>query len=330
MEVFLFKASFDNEKANSDHSQGSSIGIAAEYHEEAFMFDWQSLKKACKLTSEFDEETENEINEFSKSDDIIEEEFEKLVATETTSNANHYCIIVDYDNDQHIVQRCNALGNHRVQELSGTWEVDLQACFYTRDKACLLHTWKVCDRTIQVPCCGLFNYLAITKYDSLSVKSHTDEQAHFICTDCYLMHGGHLHIQPGREKKTVSCQERNEHNNDTTSALKLFIFNNITQTTNVQTTNVQNTNIQSNENEPSTTLKAQAKYLKETTCKDFGEILAYSILNAQFELEQNLSSIEQPESLAEYYNAMLSSLLNIFIGFISVLKEKRRKILARK
>src|SRR5260363_216453 len=106
MEEFLFKASFDNEEANSDCSQGSSIDIAAEHHEEAFLFDWQSLKKACKLTSEFDEETEDEINKFSESDDelsesdnIIEEEFEKLVATETTSNANHFCIIVDYDND---------------------------------------------------------------------------------------------------------------------------------------------------------------------------------------------------------------------------------------
>ncbi|CAG8830378.1 42055_t:CDS:1, partial [Gigaspora margarita] len=42
------------------------ISIIAEYHEEAFIFDWQLLRKAYKLTSDFDEETENEINEFSK------------------------------------------------------------------------------------------------------------------------------------------------------------------------------------------------------------------------------------------------------------------------
>ncbi|CAG8824023.1 5791_t:CDS:2, partial [Gigaspora margarita] len=47
---FLFEASFDNEEANSDCSQGPSIGIAAEHHKEEFIFDWQSLKKACKLT----------------------------------------------------------------------------------------------------------------------------------------------------------------------------------------------------------------------------------------------------------------------------------------
>ncbi|KAF0372740.1 hypothetical protein F8M41_013099 [Gigaspora margarita] len=77
MEEFLFKASFDNEEADT-----------------------------CKLTSEFDKETKNKINEFSESDDelsesdnIIEEKFKKLVATETTSNANHFCIIVDYNND---------------------------------------------------------------------------------------------------------------------------------------------------------------------------------------------------------------------------------------
>ncbi|CAG8779573.1 15467_t:CDS:1, partial [Gigaspora margarita] len=50
MEEFLFEASFDNEEANSDCSQGSSIGIAAEHHKEEFIFDWQLLKKACKLT----------------------------------------------------------------------------------------------------------------------------------------------------------------------------------------------------------------------------------------------------------------------------------------
>ncbi|CAG8818839.1 13417_t:CDS:1, partial [Gigaspora margarita] len=46
MEEFLFEASFDNEEANSDCSQGSSIGIAAEHYEEEFIFDWQLLKKA--------------------------------------------------------------------------------------------------------------------------------------------------------------------------------------------------------------------------------------------------------------------------------------------
>ncbi|CAG8770234.1 24958_t:CDS:2, partial [Gigaspora margarita] len=57
-EEFVLKASFDDDEVNSDCSQGSSINIAAEHHEEAFMFDWQSLRKASELTSDFDEETD--------------------------------------------------------------------------------------------------------------------------------------------------------------------------------------------------------------------------------------------------------------------------------
>ena len=70
--------------------------------------------------------------------------------------------------------------------------------------------------------------------------------------------------------------------------------------------------------------------LKETTCKDFGGILAHSILNAKSELKQKMPSIEEPKSLDEYHNAMPSLLLNFFTSLISVLKEERRQVLARK
>ena len=108
MEEYLLKSSFDNEEGNnSDSSQESCINIVMEHHEEAFTFDWQSLKKACKLTTESDEE----IDEFSESDDnflenddmmeVFEEDFEKPVFTNTaeSSNINHYCIIVDYNDN---------------------------------------------------------------------------------------------------------------------------------------------------------------------------------------------------------------------------------------
>ncbi|RIB18225.1 hypothetical protein C2G38_2185219 [Gigaspora rosea] len=91
MEEFVLKASFDDEETNSNHSQEFCISIAAEHHEEAFI-------------------TEDKINEFSESDDIIKEEFEKLVATET-----------------------------KIQELSSTWEVDLQAVKNARKNLSVLH-----------------------------------------------------------------------------------------------------------------------------------------------------------------------------------------------
>ncbi|CAG8853277.1 44675_t:CDS:1, partial [Gigaspora margarita] len=39
MEEYLLKASFNNKEVDSDSSQESYIGIAMEYHENAFMFD---------------------------------------------------------------------------------------------------------------------------------------------------------------------------------------------------------------------------------------------------------------------------------------------------
>ena len=101
-------------------------------------------------------------------------------------------------------------------------------CFFTRGNTCLRHIWEICNRTIQVPCRGLFNCLAITKHDGLSDELSIDdddnesEKPHFICTDCYITNGGYLHIQPKKGGKTISCQERGEHNNDATFALKEF------------------------------------------------------------------------------------------------------------
>ncbi|CAG8754279.1 5147_t:CDS:1, partial [Cetraspora pellucida] len=116
MEEFLLKASFD-----SDSSQESKVGIATEHDEKVFMFDWQLLRKACELT-ESDEET-NELtksdNEFSESDNMVEE-FKKPVFWKPNPNTNHFCIVVDYNKNQQMIQRCNTLGNHRVYELSGT------------------------------------------------------------------------------------------------------------------------------------------------------------------------------------------------------------------
>ncbi|CAG8788397.1 100_t:CDS:1, partial [Cetraspora pellucida] len=68
-------------------------------------------------------------------------------------------------------------------------------------KTCPLHTWKVCDRTIQAPCHGLFDCLAFTTYDGLSVESFTNELPRFICTNCYIMNGGHMYISPEKGNK---------------------------------------------------------------------------------------------------------------------------------
>ncbi|CAG8700168.1 982_t:CDS:1, partial [Gigaspora margarita] len=45
MKEFVLKALFDNKKASSNCSQGSSISIVTEHYEEALMFDGNHYEK---------------------------------------------------------------------------------------------------------------------------------------------------------------------------------------------------------------------------------------------------------------------------------------------
>ncbi|RIB19593.1 hypothetical protein C2G38_2136489 [Gigaspora rosea] len=74
----------------------------------------------------------------------------------------------------------------------------------------------------------------------------------------------------------------------------------------------------------------QKQLLKITTCNALGSMLANSILQEQPELKKRLSSLEKPESLEEYYEAMPTSLINFFLGLITTIKEKKLMVLARK
>ena len=185
-------------------------------------------------------------------------------------------------------------------------------CFFTRGKTCLLHTQKVCGRIIQVPCRGLYNCPAITNYKGLSTKLLDNNKPRFICTNCFITNGGHLHVRPGIKKPIVTCTERGEHNTDTTLALKLFnkwieqiakssnnilkvhLLNELVKLLNIITNilELKDNAIPSKSIAPSLFLikiafaikkidineKKQAVQLKPTTCKDFGKILAHSVL----------------------------------------------------
>ncbi|RIB26762.1 hypothetical protein C2G38_2138146 [Gigaspora rosea] len=252
IEEFLPYASFVSE-VDSDFNQ--------ETNEEDFAFDWQSLRNASKLVTELPNSDEemlslreadetNELldsdDEFFESDEVFSEEFVMPISHNSNGKANHYCVIVDYDQEQHMIQRCNALATRGVHELAGAWEVDPQAvkkagndlsvlriCNHhlnydnslhplSPGETCPAHTRIICGRKIQAPCRGLVNCPAITTYDGLSGGSPTNELPRFICVNCYVTHGGHLHIQPGRGGKQVSCIEKGEHNNDATSSLNTF------------------------------------------------------------------------------------------------------------
>lgn len=87
----------------------------------------------------------------------------------------------------------------------------------------MLHAWNVCGRNIQVPCRGLYDCPAITSHEALSYNSPDNSYTRFVCTECFVKHGGHLHIQQGSgSKRPATCVDRGLHCRDTTLSLGLF------------------------------------------------------------------------------------------------------------
>ena len=182
------------------------------------------------------------------------------------------CVIIDDDNEERTVRRCNRThGARSIYQLSGTWEIDSQAanenreasklgicirhlnydkatlhppqkyskavytteqckirrhcclfcnkvkCYFTRGKLCMLHAWNVCGHNIQVPCRGLYDCPAITSHEALSYNSPDNSYTRFVCTECFIKHGGHLYIQQGSgSKRPAICVDRGLHCRDTT------------------------------------------------------------------------------------------------------------------
>ncbi|RIB31028.1 hypothetical protein C2G38_2151224 [Gigaspora rosea] len=176
----------------------------------------------------------------------ILEEFE-MPTSFTSSDTTEllHCAIIDYDDNLHIIQRCNQQASRSIKQLCGTWEVyslamkqvknnflQLKVCyhhlnydkntvhkvnlerhikairttevsdvaprrylfckkfkyFFTRGITCASHIWKVCGCTIQAPYRGLFNCPAISECKNLLIRSFTDENPRFICTNCLVTH----------------------------------------------------------------------------------------------------------------------------------------------
>lgn len=162
--------------------------------------------------------------------EIFEEEFEKIVPS-ASDNAIKLtdCVVIDNDNDQHIIRRCNNAGVRNVGQLSGMWEVNE----ISRLGICLRHL-NYDQNTVHKPGSGRRIKAVRTTEESIITSRRC-----LFCKKlkCFLtrgktcsihawkvcvIHGGHLHIQPGRGKQSVSCLERGQHDTDTTFALKLF------------------------------------------------------------------------------------------------------------
>ncbi len=68
-------------------------------------------------------------------------------------------------------------------------------CFYTRGDACEMHLWNICNRNIQIPCHGLYDCPAIIEHPDLTKAPENTQYVRYICTDCLISNGGHLHIK---------------------------------------------------------------------------------------------------------------------------------------
>ncbi|CAG8463473.1 3179_t:CDS:2 [Cetraspora pellucida] len=72
-----------------------------------------------------------------------------------------------------------------ANQLSGMWKVDSQIVNNVGEKV---------------------SRLAITEYEGLLTQTLNSNRPRFICTNCFITNGGHLHIQPEIKKKQSSVK----------------------------------------------------------------------------------------------------------------------------
>ncbi|CAH1767391.1 8292_t:CDS:2, partial [Entrophospora sp. SA101] len=87
---------------------------------------------------------------------------------------------------------------------------------------CIQHCWNILKRNIQVPCIGLKSCPAFIEVNNIASNISTEQQVHSICTECFELFGGHLHVRQGSGKTTKSCIDNGLHKDDATLTLNLF------------------------------------------------------------------------------------------------------------
>ena len=90
--------------------------------------------------------------------------------------------------------------------------------FFSRGKNCAEHLVNINDRNVQVPCVGL--HICSSFKNDIIKEVDTNQNARYICSECFQTEGGHFFERKGSGSKTFSCHD--EHIHDTTNALKLL------------------------------------------------------------------------------------------------------------
>ncbi len=82
--------------------------------------------------------------------------------------------------------------------------------FFGRGVGCKEYSWNVFEKNIQIPYIRLFTCNSLHKCQEIA-KRNFDKVGitRYICCEYYESKGRHLHRQPGPEKRTVTCIEKN-------------------------------------------------------------------------------------------------------------------------
>src|SRR5438094_414095 len=72
--------------------------------------------------------------------------------------------------------------------------------FFSRGDDCVVHSWNLVGKNIQVPCLGLKSCPAFIDIPHISSKALNSDRVRFICMECFETYGGHLHKRQGSGK----------------------------------------------------------------------------------------------------------------------------------
>jgi hypothetical protein len=240
---------------------------------------------------------------------------------------------------------------------------DKYVTFFSRGVGCTKHSWHLNGYNIQVACIGQYGCDALKICRPICIQAFDNiEKPKSICCICYEKLGGHIYHRPGRGKKGTTCITEQLHLEDTSKALE-FLGNwiiNISQTqdeknkdqilialvntlipfasSSLITNNPNIANKQLIINQlPSLFIirmlfiesSKNIKYEQDLNISDFeklGLIIGNKLWNSRSDITTKKNSLESPQTLQEFYNALPTFLTSFFSGIIQKLQEKKIKI----
>ncbi|GES88430.1 hypothetical protein GLOIN_2v1482460 [Rhizophagus clarus] len=169
--------------------------------------------------------------------------------------------------------------------------------FFSRGVGCVIHTWYLNKKNIQVPCIGQYKCKALHSYQNLCNRAYENiKSLQSICCLCYEDLGGHIHRRSGiRGKSATTCITEKLHDDDITKGLE-FIGNLL-----IKIAQMENNN-------------------------EFGRIFGQKLWNSRLNINSKKSAMESPQTLQEYYDAFPEFLNDFFYGMVDEIYQKRMKI----